>query len=243
MITWRQRTINCAKQKLKRSMYLLWQGVFGIILLAMPYSWAFVLHGIMMAVVSMTAAETFCARKKITDANTVRSVHRLVGDCAMLVANHVVFGACEAAKFNLQTYAAISVLDWLLMANAPWQKELLIVCHHSATLAIMLFAIASSEFEIAVDILCMFTWASLPINLRPILKSLHAPAWAITANDIVLVGVWFLYRIPNMFAFTHVIFCVKLLPWAGSLMLVLVSLHIFWSFEILKQLHLKIKAH
>ena len=218
----------------------LWQCLFGIICLSIPFSATYILHGICAVGLPICIAEKVCKRAGIFDVNVMRSLYRLLSDCVLLFGNYVLLEP-DAAKFNLQVYASISTLDWLLMTNAPWQKELAIVCHHIATVSVMLFSIVYKEFSLAVQILCMFTLASLPINLRFVLKAAGAPKWSVLLSNVLLVGVWFLYRIPKMLQFTYVIFTEKNLPFGGMLMLILVALHGMWSFEILQKMFLPAK--
>lgn len=54
-------------------------------------------------------------------------------------------------------------------------------------------------------------------------------------SNVLLVSVWFLYRIPMMLYFTYIIFTQRHLFLGGILMLILVGLHGIWSLEILQR--------
>jgi hypothetical protein len=219
---------------IQANMFVLWQFLFAVICLSIPFSAKFILPGILAVGLPMCIAEKVCKRAGIADVNVMRSLYRLLSDCILLYGNYVLLEP-DAAQFNLQVYASISTLDWVLMTDAPWQKELAIVSHHIATVSVILFSIIYKEFVLSVQILCMFTLASLPINLRFILKAAKAPKWAMLLSNVLLVGVWFLYRIPEMLRFTYIIFANKDLHFGGLLMLILVTLHGVWSFEILQK--------
>jgi hypothetical protein len=226
----------------KANMFVLWQSLFAIICLSIPFSARFILHGIFAVGLPVCVSEKVCKRVGIADVNVIRSLYRLLSDCILLYGNYVL-AEPDAARFNLQVYASISTLDYVLVTNAPWEKELATVLHHIATVSVILFSIIHKEFVLSVQILCMFTLASLPINLRFVQKATTAPKWALTLSDALLVVMWIFYRIPEMLRFTYIIFLNKTLHFGGMLMLILVMLHGVWSFEILEKLLLASKQH